>query len=156
LWEEYRAAHPEGYGYSRFCHHYQRWKPERDMVLRQEHRPGEKLFVDWAGATIPVYDPETGEVHPASLFVAVLGASNYTYAEANRDQQMVSWIGAYVRTFEFLGGCPQLVVPDNTKTGVTKACRSAAGCGSASRFDSRKSERRLPADVVQLVFSEAV
>jgi transposase len=123
LWEEYRAAHPDGYGYSRFCHHYQRWKRERDLVLRQEHRPGEKLFVDWAGATIPVHDPENGEVHPASLFVAVLGASNYTYAEANPDQQMVSWSGAHVRTFEFLGGCPQLVVPDNPKTGVSKACR---------------------------------
>ena len=123
LWEEYRAAHPEGYGYSRFCHHYQRWKRERDLVLRQEHRPGEKLFVDWAGVTIPVYDPQTGEVHPAPLFVAVLGASNYTCAEANQDQQMASWIGAYVRTSEFLGGCPQLVVPDNTKTGVSKACR---------------------------------
>ena len=123
LWEEYRAANPDGYGYSRFCHHYQRWKRERDLVLRQEHRPGEKLFVDWAGATIPLYDPETGAEHAAPLFVAVLGASNYTYAEANRDQQMASWIGAHVRTFEFLGGCPQLVVPDNAKTGVSKACR---------------------------------
>jgi transposase len=93
LWEEYRAAHSDGYGYSRFCYHYQRWKRERDLVLRQEHRPGEKLFVDWAGATIPVYDSQTGEVHPAALFVAVLGASNYTYAEANEDQQMASWIG---------------------------------------------------------------
>ena len=123
LWEEYRAVHPDGYGYSRFCHHYQRWKRERDLVLRQEHRPGEKLFVDWAGDTIPLYDPETGEVHPASLFVAVLGASNYTYAEANENQQLASWIGAHVRTFEFLGGCPQLVVPDNPRTGVSKACR---------------------------------
>ena len=62
LWQEYRAAHPDGYGYSRFCYLYQRWKRERDLVLRQEHRPGEKLFVDWAGATLPVYGPETGEV----------------------------------------------------------------------------------------------
>jgi len=123
LWEEYRAVHPDGYGYSRFCHHYQRWRRQLDLVLRQEHRPGEKLFVDWAGQTIPVYDPETGEMHPAPLFVAVLGASNYTYAEADQDQQMASWIGAHVRTFEFLGGCPQLVVPDNAKTGVSKACR---------------------------------
>jgi len=123
LWEEYRAAHPDGYGYSRFCHHYQRWKRERDLVLRQEHRPGEKLFVDWAGDTIPVYDAATGEAHPAQLFVAVLGASNYTYAEAAMDQRMASWIGGHVRCFEFLGGCPQLVVPDNTRTGVSKACR---------------------------------
>jgi transposase len=123
LWEEYRAAHPDGYGYSRFCHHYQRWKRERDLVLRQEHRPGEKLFVDWAGDTMPVYDPATGEAYPAQLFVAVLGASNYTYAEPAADQRMASWIGGHVRCFEFLGGCPQLVVPDNTRTGVLKACR---------------------------------
>lgn len=123
LWEEYRATCPEGYGYSQFCQLYRHWKQERDLVLRQEHRPGEKLFVDWAGATIPIHDPQTGEVRQASLFVAVLGASNYTYAEANEDQQMASWIGAHVRTFEFLGGCPQLVVPDNAKTGVAKPCR---------------------------------
>jgi len=123
LWEAYRAAHADGYGYSRFCHHYQRWKQERDLVLRQEHRPGEKLFVDWAGDTIPVYDPATGEAHAAQLFVAVLGASNYTYAEAAMDQRMASWIGGHVRCFEFLGGCPQLAVPDNTRTGVSKACR---------------------------------
>lgn len=123
LWEEYRTTFPEGYGYSQFCQLYRHWKQERDLVLRQEHRPGEKLFVDWAGATIPIHDPQTGEVRQASLFVAVLGASNYTYAEANEDQQMASWIGAHVRTFEFLGGCPQLVVPDNTKTGVAKPCR---------------------------------
>jgi len=123
LREEYRAAYPDGYSYGRFCYHYQRWKQKRDLVLRQEHRPGEKLFVDWAGATVPIYDPETGEAHQAPLFVAVLGASNYTYAEAARDQQMTSWIGAHVRTFEFLGGCPHLVVPDNAKTAVSKTCR---------------------------------
>jgi transposase len=123
LWEEYRAAHEDGYGYSRFCHHYQRWKQQRDLVLRQLHRPGEKLFVDWAGATMPIYDPATGQPRPAQLFVAVLGASNYTYAEATLDQQLASWIGAHVRAFEFLGGCPQLVVPDNTRTGVLRACR---------------------------------
>ena len=123
LWEEYRATHPEGYGYSQFCQLYRRWKQERDLVLRQEHRPGEKLFVDWAGATIPLYDPQTGEIRQAALFVAVLGASNYTYAEATENQQMVAWIGAHVRALEFLGGCPQLVVPDNAKTGVVKPCR---------------------------------
>ena len=123
LWEEYRAAQPGGYTYGRFCFLYQHWKQQRDVVLRQEHRPGEKLFVDWAGTTIPIYDPQTGEVRQASLFVAVLGASNYTYAEASENQQMVAWIGAHVRTFEFLGGCPELVVPDNTKTGVAKPCR---------------------------------
>ena len=123
LWEEYRAGHADGYGYSRFCYHYQRWRQERDLVLRQQHRPGEKLFVDWAGATMPLYDPATGQARPAQLFVAVLGASNYTYAEATLDQQMGSWIGAHVRALEFFGGCPQLVVPDNTRTGVSRACR---------------------------------
>jgi transposase len=123
LWEEYRSAHPDGYSYGRFCHHYRLWKQQGDLVLRQEHRPGEKLFVDWAGATIPIYDPQNGDVHQAPLFVAVLGASNYTYAEAGPDQQMAAWIGAHVRTFEFLGGCPRLVVPDNAKTGVAKPCR---------------------------------
>ncbi len=111
LWEEYRAVQPDGYTYGRFCYLYQRWKQQRDVVLRQEHRPGEKLFVDWAGATIPIYDPHTGEIRQASLFVAMLGASNYTYAEASENQQLAAWIGAHVRAFEFLGGCPQLVVP---------------------------------------------
>jgi transposase len=123
LWEEYRAAHPDGYRYSRFCHYYQQWKQQRDLVMRQEHHPGEKLFVDWAGATIPVHDPETGAVSQAPLFVAVLGTSNYTYAEATRSQELEPWISAHVRAFEFIGGCPKLVVPDNAKTGVTRACR---------------------------------
>jgi hypothetical protein len=81
-WEEYRQVHPEGYGYSRFCGLYQRWRRKQDVVLRQVHQPGEKGFVDWAGATIPVHDPVTGEIWPASLFVMVLGTSSYTYAEA--------------------------------------------------------------------------
>jgi transposase len=125
LWEEYRAAHPhpQGYGYSRFCHYYQRWKQQRDLVMRQEHHPGEKLFVDWAGATLPIDDPQTGNIHQAPLFVATLGASSYTYAEATWSQELQHWIGAHVRTFEFIGGCPQLVVPDNTKTAVTRASR---------------------------------
>jgi transposase len=123
LWEEYRAVNPDGYRYSQFCYHYQNWKQDRDLVLRQEHRAGEKLFVDWAGATIPVFDPSSGAAHQAQLFVAVLGASCYTYAEATPDQQMASWIGAHVRCLEFLGGCPELMVPDNTRTGVSKASR---------------------------------
>ena len=86
-------------------------------------RPGEKMFVDWAGATIPVYDPDTGRIWQASLFVSVLGASSYTYAEATRDQQLEAWIHAHIHALEFFGGVPRLVVPDNTKTGVTRACR---------------------------------
>jgi len=92
-------------------------------VLRQEHKAGEKLFVDWAGPTIPVHERTSGLVWQASLFVAVLGASSYTYAEATRGQQMESWIQAHVRAFEFYGGVPSLIVPDNARTGVTRACR---------------------------------
>ena len=123
LWEEYRQANPDGYRYSRFCELYQRWRRKQDVVLRQEHKAGEKLFVDWAGTTIPIYDPRGGPVQQAHLFVAVLGASSYTYAEATGDEQLANWIGAHVRAFEFYQGVPKLVVPDNTKTGVTKACR---------------------------------
>jgi hypothetical protein len=91
--------------------------------MRQQHRAGEKLFVDWAGAKIPISNPESGETQLASLFVAVMGASSYTYAEATASQALEPWIGAHVRTFEFLGGVPEIVVPDNAKTGVLKACR---------------------------------
>ena len=123
LWEEYRQANPDGYRYSRFCELFKRWRRKQDVVLRQEHKAGEKLFVDWAGTTVPIYDPSGGPVQQAHLFVAVLGASSYTYAEATRDEQLANWIGAHVRAFEFYRGVPKLVVPDNTKTGVTKACR---------------------------------
>jgi len=122
LWEEYRQANPDGYRYSRFCELFKRWCRKQDVVLRQEHKAGEKLFVDWAGTTIPIHDSSGGPVQQAHLFVAVLGASSYTYAEATRDEQLASWIGAHVRAFEFYHGVPKLVVPDNTKTGVTKAC----------------------------------
>jgi len=122
-WEEYRQVHPEGYGYSRFCELYQRWRGKQDVVLRQEHKPGEKGFVDWAGATIPVHDPVTGEIWPASLFVMVLGASSYTYAEATRDQQLTAWISAHIHAFEYFAGVPRLLVPDNPRTGVSRACR---------------------------------
>ena len=123
LWEEYRQATPDGYRYSRFCELYQRWRKKLDVVLRQDHKAGEKMFVDWAGATIPVYDRHTGEAWQAPLFVATLGASSYTWAEATRDQQMDSWLGAHVHAFEHFGGIPLLAVPDNTKTGVSRAHR---------------------------------
>jgi len=122
-WEEYRQGRPDGYGYSRFCELYQQWRQQLDVVLRQEHEAGEKLFVDYAGATIPIYDPQGGQERPAALFVAVLGASNYTYAEATESQELENWIGSHIRTFEFLGGVPRLVIPDNTRTGVIRACR---------------------------------
>lgn len=124
LWEEYRDAHPEDhYSYSSFWRRYDEWRGQRDLVMRQPHRAGEKLFVDWAGAKIPLHDRDTGEVRMASLFVAVLGASSYTWAEAALTQELEPWIGAHVRAFEFLGGVPELVVPDNARTAVNKACR---------------------------------
>jgi transposase len=123
LWEEYRAQQPGGYGYSRFCDLYRRWQETQDVVLRQEHRAGEKLFVDWAGAKIPLGTREPGAVESASVFVAVLGASNYTFAYATASQDLWNWIDAHIRAFEFFEGVPQLVVPDNPRTGVARACR---------------------------------
>lgn len=123
LWREYRQVNPNGYRYSRFCELYNRWRAKQDVVLRQQHRAGEKLFVDYAGDTMPVYDAPTGEVRRAAIFVAALGASSYTYAEATWTQSLPDWIGAHIRAFEFIGGLPQIVVPDNTKTGVNKPCR---------------------------------
>jgi transposase len=127
VWEEYRTAQPDGYRYSRFCELYRRWRRRQEVVLRQEHRAGEKLFVDYAGATIPVQDPATGERREAQLFVAVLGASNYTFAEATWTQGLGDWIGSHVRAFEFFGGVPEIVVPDNLKSGVTRTCRYEPG-----------------------------
>ena len=123
LWEEYREANPNGYRYSRYCELFQRWRKKQSVVMRQQHTPGERAFIDWAGATLPIYDRHSVAVRQASLFVAVLGASSYTYAEVTRDQQMESWIRAHEHAFGFWGGVPSLTVPDNTKTGVSKACR---------------------------------
>jgi len=122
-WEEYRQANPEGYRYSWFCKLYQRWRGKQDVVLRQEYKAGEKGFVDWAGATIPVHDPINSGIWQASLFVLVLGASSYTYAEATRDQQLTAWISSHIHAFEYFGGVPRLLVPDNPRTGVSRACR---------------------------------
>jgi transposase len=119
VWQEGRESNPEGYAYSRFCDLYRRWLKKLDLVLRQEHRAGEKMFVDYAGATIPIYDPQTGEVQPAAVFVAVLGASSYTFAEATSGQDLRNWIGSHIRAFEFFSGVVEVVVPDNLKSAVT-------------------------------------
>jgi transposase len=123
LWQEYRERHPDGYAYSRFCDHYARWKGHLDVVMRQSHRAGEKLFVDYAGQTAEVVDRSTGEIREAQIFVAVLGASNYTYAEATWSQGLSDWIGSHVRALAFLGGVPEVIVPDNLKSAVSKAHR---------------------------------
>jgi transposase len=123
LWEEYQEREPHAYGYSRYCELYQGWRKRLDVTMRQVHRAGEKLFVDYSGQTVPVVDRETGGTWQAQVFVAVWGASSYTYAEATRTQSLPDWIGAHVRAFEFSGGVPEMVVPDNTRTAVQKACR---------------------------------
>jgi transposase len=124
LWEEYRAGQSDGYQYSYFCELYRKWKATQNVTLRQEYRAGEKMFVDWAGATVPLYDAGTGEVvERASVFVAALGASSYTFAFATLRQDLHSWIDCHVRAFEFFTGCPILVIPDNPRTAVNRACR---------------------------------
>lgn len=123
LWQEYKAAHPPGYGYTWFCTRYRAWAQKLDVVMRQEHRAGEKLFIDYAGQTVPVADPLTGQLRQAQIFVAVLGASSYTYVEATWTQSLPDWIGAHVRAFQFLGGVPEILVPDNLRSGVTQAHR---------------------------------
>ena len=123
LHQEYLAQHPGGYQYTQFCEHYRRWCRARRLSMRQVHRAGEKLFVDYAGQRPTIVDPATGALEPVQLFVAVLGASNYTYAEATATQQLGDWLGSHVRAFAFFGGVPALLVPDQLKTGVTRACR---------------------------------
>ncbi len=124
LWEEYRGAHPDdGYSYSQFCFHYREWQSHLKLVMRQTHRAGEKLFIDYCGPTVPVVNGVTGEVREAQIFVAVLGASNYTFAEATWTQGLADWIGSHTRAFAFFGGVPALVIPDNTRSAVSKACR---------------------------------
>lgn len=123
LWLEYREVHPGGYGYTRFCHFVNQERKRADPTLRQTHKAGEKLFTDFAGDTVPIVDRKTGEITAAYLFVATLGASNFTFARAVADMQEPRWIGLHVRAFEFLGGVPEMVVCDNTRTAVTKADR---------------------------------
>lgn len=123
VWEEYRATQPDGYSYSRFCELYQHWNRNQNVVLRQDHLAGEKMFVDWAGDTVPIHDRKIGEVTAASIFVATLGASNYTFAHAAQSQELAHWIDCHLRAFEFYQGTTKLIVPDNPRTGVTRACR---------------------------------
>lgn len=121
LWLEYKQQHPDGYQYTQFCEYYRRWRGKLDYCMRQEHRGGEKTFIDY-GDGLSIVDPGTGEMIPTQLFVAVWGASNYTYAEATLSQKLPDWIGSHVRAFDFFGCVPRVLVPDNLKSGVHKAC----------------------------------
>jgi len=123
LWQEYRERHADGLGYSAFCEAFGRWAKAQDAVMRQVHSPGEKLFVDFAGVTLPVTDRHTGVVRQVPLFVAALGASSYTYAEATERQTTVDWLMAQRRALEFIGGVVEAIVPDNPKALVRRACR---------------------------------
>lgn len=122
LWLEYKGSHPDGFQYTQFVTRYRAWEETLDPVLRQEHRAGEKVFVDYAGHTLPVVDPSTGEIREAQLFVGTLGASNHTFAELTWTQSLPDWIGSHTRMFAYFGGVPQLTVPDNLKSGVRQAC----------------------------------
>jgi transposase len=123
LWHEYQERCSEGYQYSQFCRLYHQWAEKLDPCLRQEYRAGEKLFVDYAGQTMEITDPETGEIHETPIFVATLGASNYTFAEATLSQDLPSWIQSHVHAFEFFQGVTEILVPDNLRDAVTRSCR---------------------------------
>jgi transposase len=127
LWQEYQAEHPGGYSYSRFCELHDRWRERISVTMRQMHVAGEKLFVDWAGDTTPVFDSTTGQERRAHIFVAALGASNYTYAEARWTETLPDWIGAHVNALAAIGGVPKALVPDNLKAGITKPSRYEPG-----------------------------
>ena len=120
LWQEYREKHPDGYGRSQFCEHYQRWNQTHTMSMRLPHKGGEVLEVDYAGMSVPITNPETGEIGQAPVFVATLPASSYTYAEVQPSQELQHWLAGHVRAFAFFGGVPKILRPDNLKTGVTK------------------------------------
>ncbi len=131
LWDEYDAAHPEGYGYSRFCELYRAFERRLSPTMRQTHIAGHKAFVDYSGKRVPIADPATGETRMAEIYVAVLGASNLTYAEATWTQSLADWIGAHVRMFRFFGAAPRLLVYDYVPGHIIVVlCRSSL-CGRA-------------------------
>jgi len=118
LWQEYREKHPDGYGFTQFRVYYQRWNKAHTNTMRLPHKAGEEMQVDYAGMTVAITNPETGEISRAAVFVATLPASSYTYAEIQPSQALQHWLGGHVRAFGFFGGLPQTVCPDNLKSGV--------------------------------------
>jgi transposase len=123
LWREYREPNPTGLSYTQFCEHYRKYKKSITPVMHQIHKAGEKTFVDYAGMAVPWIDPQTGEIHEAQIFVGCLGASQFTFVEATATQGIPDWIQSHVRMWEYFGGVSHIVVPDNLKSGVTKAHR---------------------------------
>jgi transposase len=132
LWEEYTARYPNRYySYSQYCHRYSYWLKQQKCSMRQTHKAGEKCFINNCGPTVPIINPKTGEIRLAQVFVAVLGASSYTYAEATWSKELQNWLLSHVRTFEFFGGVPRTVMRDDSRSGVNKACRLAPGTNSS-------------------------
>lgn len=127
VWQEYRTDHPDGYGYSWFCQSFDAWKGRLSPTMRQSHAAGEKVFVDFAGDTIDVFDPASGVAQPMKLFVAAMGASAYVFAQARANESLAEWIGAHVSLFAFLDGTPKIVVCDNLKAAVTNPDRHEPG-----------------------------
>lgn len=131
LWEEYSSIITNPISYSHYCLQYRAWKKVQPQSMRQTHKAGDKVFVDYAGQTVKVIDPDTGEVRSAQIFVSILGASNYTYAEATWTQQLPDWIASHVRMLAFFGGTPRLIVPDNLRSAINKSCRYEPEVNSA-------------------------
>ena len=124
LWEEYTQQYPNRcYSYSQYCDLYRQWRQKQKHSMRQTHKAGERYFVDYCGPTVPIINPDTGETYGAQIFVGVLGASNYTFAEATRSQSLPDWLGSHVRMLEYFGGHPELIIPDNLRSGTSRACR---------------------------------
>lgn len=120
LWHEYRQQHPDGYSYSQFCYHYQVWRNSSELTMHISHKAGDKMFVDFAGKKMEIVDKHTGEVTEVEIFIAVLGASQYTYVEAVASQKKHDWIQANRNAFYFFDGVPQAIVPDCLKSAVNK------------------------------------
>jgi transposase len=123
LWREYREIYPDGYGYTNFCNRYRAFSKQLSPVMRQTHKAGEKIFIDYAGMKMPWIDPATGEIHEAEIFVGALGASQFAFIEATATQSLPDWIQSHIHMFEYFGGVSEVVVPDNLKAGVTKTHR---------------------------------
>lgn len=122
LWTEYKRVNPKGLEYVQFCRKYKEWSAKTKASMHIERKPGEEMFVDWAGTKMKVMDRDTGEVIPAHIFVSALGTSYYPYVEAFRSENLENWIITHVHAFEYYRGVPKMIVPDNLKTGVKRAC----------------------------------
>jgi len=120
---EYLESNPGGLQYTQFCEHYRRWLKARKLSMHQVHRAGEKLFTDFSGKKPTIVDPITGEVTEVELFVAVMGASSYTFSRACQTQKVADWIDCHVLAFEFIGGLPEMVIPDQLRSAVSVPCR---------------------------------